>query len=242
MPARYGLDPPSSRSPWGALTAARSVRCWSASEREIGSSCAPRRARPSTPWRRRQLGDLPNLRRLQGIALARPGRRVRGSWSSGRCRTSCISSATRGSRVRGRRSAWEIDTIVAGGARRYGAQGALVTHTHQDHVGGSLESWGMPGRIPGVEELLGARAPQGVRAQGRARVPEGLGSDLVKVDGHDTLAVGRLTLTFLHTPGHTPGSQCFLDRRHWCRATHCSSGPAGARIFRGAIPARCTTR
>jgi hydroxyacylglutathione hydrolase len=32
----------------------------------------------------------------------------------------------------------------------------------------------------------------------------------VKVDNHDTLAVGRLTLRFLHTPGHTPGSQCFL--------------------------------
>src|SRR3989454_1177118 len=38
----------------------------------------------------------------------------------------------------------------------------------------------------------------------------GLGSDLVKVDNHDTLDVGRLKLTFLHTPGHTPGSQCFL--------------------------------
>ena len=32
--------------------------------------------------------------------------------------------------------------------------GALVTHTHQDHVGGSLASWGMPGRIPGVEVSL----------------------------------------------------------------------------------------
>ena len=39
---------------------------------------------------------------------------------------------------------------------------------------------------------------------------KGLGSDLVKVDHHDTLKVGRLTLTFMHTPGHTPGSQCFL--------------------------------
>src|SRR5438309_8034520 len=38
----------------------------------------------------------------------------------------------------------------------------------------------------------------------------GFGSDLVKVDNHDTLDVGRLTLTFMHTPGHTPGSQCFL--------------------------------
>src|SRR2546422_686462 len=52
--------------------------------------------------------------------------------------------------------AWEIDTIV-GTAEADGMTitDALVTHTHQDHVGGSLESWGMPGRIPGLEELLG---------------------------------------------------------------------------------------
>jgi glyoxylase-like metal-dependent hydrolase (beta-lactamase superfamily II) len=88
--------------------------------------------------------------------------------------------------------------------------GALVTHTHQDHVGGSLASWGMPGRIPGVEELL-ARVPARVYVHKAERefLP-GLGSDLVKVDNHDTLDVGRLRLTFLHTPGHTPGSQCFL--------------------------------
>jgi len=33
--------------------------------------------------------------------------------------------------------------------------GALVTHTHQDHVGGSLESVGHAGRIPGVESSSG---------------------------------------------------------------------------------------
>jgi hydroxyacylglutathione hydrolase len=107
--------------------------------------------------------------------------------------------------------AWEIDTILdtvaADGMR---LTGALVTHAHQDHVGGSLASWGMPGRIPGVEELL-ARAPMRVHVHKAERefLP-GLGSDLVKVDNHDTLAVGRLTVRFLHTPGHTPGSQCFL--------------------------------
>src|SRR5256712_13818050 len=55
--------------------------------------------------------------------------------------------------------AWEIETIIDT-ARADGMRltGALVTHTHQDHVGGSLASWGMPGRIPGVEELL-ARVP-----------------------------------------------------------------------------------
>ena len=107
--------------------------------------------------------------------------------------------------------AWEIDAIVETAERDdMVLVGALVTHTHQDHVGGSLESWGLPGRIPGVEELL-ARVPLKVyvhKAEGEFL--KGLGSDLVPVDGHDTLAVGRLTLTFLHTPGHTRGSQCFL--------------------------------
>ena len=107
--------------------------------------------------------------------------------------------------------AWEIDTIVDT-AQTDGMRltGALVTHTHQDHVGGSLKSWGMPGRIPGVEELL-TRVPLKVYVHKAERefLP-GLGSDLVKVDHHDTLLIGRLSLTFMHTPGHTPGSQCFL--------------------------------
>jgi hydroxyacylglutathione hydrolase len=107
--------------------------------------------------------------------------------------------------------AWEIDTIIdTAQADDMTIKGALVTHTHQDHVGGSLESWGMPGRIPGVEELL-ARIPAKVYVHKAEReFLRGFGSDLVKVDNHDTVAVGRLTLTFMHTPGHTPGSQCFL--------------------------------
>jgi hydroxyacylglutathione hydrolase len=107
--------------------------------------------------------------------------------------------------------AWEIDRILeTAQADGYAITGALVTHTHQDHVGGSLESWGMPGRIPGVEDLLEkVRAKVHVHKAEREFLP-GFGSDLVKVDNHDTLQVGRLTIEFLHTPGHTPGSQCFL--------------------------------
>jgi glyoxylase-like metal-dependent hydrolase (beta-lactamase superfamily II) len=107
--------------------------------------------------------------------------------------------------------AWEIDTIVETvAADDMTLIGALVTHTHQDHVGGSLESWGMPGRIPGVEELLGQVATKVYVHKAEREFLPGLGSDLVRVDNHDTLEVGRLRLTFLHTPGHTPGSQCFL--------------------------------
>ena len=107
--------------------------------------------------------------------------------------------------------AWEIDTIVStAAADGFTISGALVTHTHQDHVGGSLESWGMPGRIPGVEELL-ARVPARVYVHKAERqFLKGFGSDVRPVDNHDRLQVGGLTVTFLHTPGHTPGSQCFL--------------------------------
>jgi hydroxyacylglutathione hydrolase len=107
--------------------------------------------------------------------------------------------------------AWEIDTIVdTAAADGFTIRGALVTHTHQDHVGGSLESWGMPGRIPGVEELL-ARVPAKVYVHKAERefLP-GLGSELQSVDNHDSLQLGRLAVSFMHTPGHTPGSQCFL--------------------------------
>ena len=107
--------------------------------------------------------------------------------------------------------AWEIDRIVeTAQADGMTLVGALVTHTHQDHVGGSLASWGMPGRIPGVEELL-ARTPVKIYVHKAEReFLRGFGSDLVKVDNADTLQVGRIPLKFMHTPGHTPGSQCFL--------------------------------
>ena len=34
-------------------------------------------------------------------------------------------------------------------------------------------------------------------------------SDVVKVESGDTLSIGAVEVEFLHTPGHTPGSQCF---------------------------------
>jgi hydroxyacylglutathione hydrolase len=64
--------------------------------------------------------------------------------------------------------------------------------------------------IPGVEELLGKSPTKIYVHKAEREFLRSLGSDVVKVDGGDTLQVGRLTVTFIHTPGHTPGSQCFL--------------------------------
>jgi hydroxyacylglutathione hydrolase len=103
--------------------------------------------------------------------------------------------------------AWDIDAILETVARDgMELRAALVTHTHQDHVGGHLFGFD----IPGVTELL-ERAPVKVHVHRAERQSlRGLGSDLVPVDGGDRLSIGRRELTFLHTPGHTPGSQCFL--------------------------------
>ncbi len=103
--------------------------------------------------------------------------------------------------------AWEIATIVETAAGDgMTIVGALVTHTHQDHVGGHL--FGMD--IPGLEDLLEKVKTKVYVHKAEREFLKGYGSDLVKVDNSDTLQVGRLELTFLHTPGHTPGSQCFL--------------------------------
>ena len=103
--------------------------------------------------------------------------------------------------------AWEIDAIVdEAAADGMEITGALVTHTHQDHVGGHLFGHD----IPGVEALL-ERTPAKVYVHAAEReFLRGYGSDLAKVSGGDTLQMGKRTITFVHTPGHTPGSQCFL--------------------------------
>ncbi|MBI2461272.1 MAG: MBL fold metallo-hydrolase, partial [Candidatus Rokubacteria bacterium] len=102
--------------------------------------------------------------------------------------------------------AWELDTIVqTAEADGMTVTGVLVTHTHPDHVGGHL--FGTD--IPGVADLL-ERVPAKVYVHKAEReFLKGFGSDLRAVEGGEGLQVGRLTITFLHTPGHTPGSQCF---------------------------------
>lgn len=88
--------------------------------------------------------------------------------------------------------------------------GALATHYHPDHVGGSM--FGM--HVEGVQRLLEARAvPVHVHrdeADGVRAVTQISARDMVTHSGDDTLHVGAIPIRLLHTPGHTPGSQCFL--------------------------------
>jgi glyoxylase-like metal-dependent hydrolase (beta-lactamase superfamily II) len=87
---------------------------------------------------------------------------------------------------------------------------ALVTHTHPDHVGGNFS--GM--KIDGMAELLEQQPVKVVihkeEAEFLKRFTGASDSDLLSAEGGDVVRVGDLEFKLLHTPGHTPGSQCFL--------------------------------
>lgn len=108
--------------------------------------------------------------------------------------------------------AWDTDALIAeaeaGGMK---ITGQLVTHYHPDHCGGRLHGFEVPG---GVAELIGlADAPIHVHrleADGLKKITGVSESDLVRHDSGDSIEVGDVRITFVHTPGHTPGSQCFF--------------------------------
>jgi glyoxylase-like metal-dependent hydrolase (beta-lactamase superfamily II) len=105
-------------------------------------------------------------------------------------------------------AAWEIDTILKIAAQDdMEITHALVTHTHPDHVGGGFA--GM--EITGVTELLEKCKAKVVVHKAEAEFIKGLSpSDMIKSDNGDKIDVGGVEIELMHTPGHTPGSQCFL--------------------------------
>jgi hydroxyacylglutathione hydrolase len=71
----------------------------------------------------------------------------------------------------------------------------LITHTHMDHLGALSE----------LKSALGIPvAVHPLDAEGLRSPPE-----ILLTDG-GTVSFGKVQLKVLHTPGHTPGSVCFL--------------------------------
>lgn len=88
--------------------------------------------------------------------------------------------------------------------------GVLATHYHPDHVGGSM----MGMQLEGVAELLEyVDVPIHVQAAEAeyVRTVTGLTDDnLTQHQSGDVVSVGTVEIELIGTPGHTPGSQCFL--------------------------------
>ena len=87
--------------------------------------------------------------------------------------------------------------------------GALASHYHPDHIGGSMMNY----RIEGISRLLERvdvpihvnehELPWVVRTTGVSE------TSLVAHTSGDVVEVGDVSIDLVHTPGHTPGSQCF---------------------------------
>ena len=88
--------------------------------------------------------------------------------------------------------------------------GVLVTHHHPDHVGGSMMGF----ELKGLAELMErVSVPIHVNSEEALFVSRITGipmSDLTSHQNGDKVNVGDIEIELLHTPGHTPGSQCFL--------------------------------
>jgi len=98
--------------------------------------------------------------------------------------------------------AWEIDTLFKRAEEAdLEIVGALVSHHHYDHTNG-------------IGELLERKEmPVYVNKKDLPFIKFAPASSLTGVDHGTKIKVGDTEIELLHTPGHTPGSQCFKIQR-----------------------------
>lgn len=100
---------------------------------------------------------------------------------------------------------WEPDTILKTvTAAGFNLSGMLVSHAHYDHTNAIeelLEKVDVPVYV-NHDEVKMAKLGNPIFGS--------LGRTVHPMKGGDVLDLGKTKIEFLHTPGHTPGSQCFL--------------------------------
>ncbi len=94
--------------------------------------------------------------------------------------------------------AWDVPAVLSAARdHQLKIKTILLTHTHADHING-------------VEELLKETDARVFVHKKEAAILNYTASSIKQIDSGDSAKIGNLDVTFIHTPGHTPGSQCFL--------------------------------
>jgi hydroxyacylglutathione hydrolase len=107
--------------------------------------------------------------------------------------------------------AWDVDAIINFASKEgYEIDKVLITHYHPDHLGGSMMGQNIQGAADILAKVKAKVYVNRAEADGTKKVAGLSDSDLMMVDAGDVFNVGEIPVKFLHTPGHTPGSQCFL--------------------------------
>lgn len=99
-----------------------------------------------------------------------------------------------------------LDVLETDGMR---LTGVLATHFHPDHVGGDMMGYSIQGVTDLLERL---QVPVHVNREEAKWMERAIGiseQDLSLHDSGDKITVGDIEIELVHTPGHTPGSQCF---------------------------------
>lgn len=99
--------------------------------------------------------------------------------------------------------AWQPDTLTRLIEENgWTLAGLAITHAHYDHtnaIESLLERFDVPVYANPAEILYAKSGASIVGSLGRTAKP---------TDGGETVRLGDSEIRFLHTPGHTPGSQC----------------------------------
>ncbi len=94
--------------------------------------------------------------------------------------------------------AWDAPKIIQQAkAKNIKITDVLLTHSHHDHING-------------VEEILNSSDPQLHLLKDEAEFWQANLSKPALHHGGDSIRVGDTNIEILHTPGHTPGSACYM--------------------------------
>lgn len=98
--------------------------------------------------------------------------------------------------------AWDVDTLRNEAEKNgWTIAAVFLTHGHPDHVNG-------------LDKLLSTHDVPVYISAHEAPFYTPRCKNLQKVNDHAKLNVGNIEFECLHTPGHTPGSQCFFADGH----------------------------